>query len=55
MPRYTQNVDVSIASGSIYASIRQVLTMFGEQLVSEGVIVSYEVCDEVVEGRFGGG
>ncbi|WP_289743562.1 nucleotidyl transferase AbiEii/AbiGii toxin family protein [uncultured Duncaniella sp.] len=54
VPRYTQDVDVSIASGSIYASIRQVLTTFGEQLVSEGVIVSYEVCDEVVEGRSGG-
>lgn len=53
-PRFTQDVDMSIVSMPAYLHIREVLKEFGERLIVEDVIRSYEVLEDVVEGRSGG-
>lgn len=53
-PRFTQDVDMSIVGIPTYMRIREVLKEFGECLIAEDVIHSYEVLEDVVEGRSGG-
>ncbi len=53
-PRYTQDVDVSIASADVYARMREVLKDFGEELIAEDIIHEYAVEEAVLPNRSGG-
>lgn len=53
-PRYTQDVDISIFDVKDYIDVQKQLRYFGEELVREGLINSFEFKEEVVEGRSGG-
>lgn len=52
--RYTQDVDASIVSASIYSRVKKTLSLFGETLIGEGIIDSFKVADEVLPGKSGG-
>lgn len=53
-PRYTQDVDMSIALLSTYEKIKVELSNFGESLIATGDIATYEIQDDVQPKRSGG-
>lgn len=53
-PRFTQDVDVTLLDADAYTCVKAVLEAFGDQLVSESVISSFEIKAEAVKGRSGG-
>lgn len=53
-PRFTQDVDVSILDTSLYGRFKIALVNFGDTLITEGVIATYEITDEVLPTHSGG-
>lgn len=53
-PRYTQDVDMSILDLSAYERVKEVLSSYGEELISVGTISRYLVKDSASERHSGG-
>lgn len=53
-PRYTQDVDMSILDISAYERVKEVLSAYGEQLLTEGAIGRYSIKDSASERHSGG-
>lgn len=53
-PRYTQDVDMSVVYLSTYERVKEVLTSFGEMLLSSGEISKYIIKAEASESSSGG-